>query len=62
MKRGSTRKKSSTLVNFWMERPLVRALDQAARIAEQDRSKFIRSAIREKISRDSGSALAGLAE
>ena len=40
------------LVALWIPRLLVAALDQGVRKTDSDRSKFIRQAIREKISRE----------
>ena len=44
-------KRECKLVNLWVPRDLFPALDTAVRIEDTDRSKFIRNAIREKISR-----------
>ena len=51
MKRGSASKKNSRLVNVWIDTSEVTAIDVAASLADLDRSKFIRKAIREKMGR-----------
>lgn len=39
------------MINFWYPETLLPLVDRFARRAEQDRSKFIRTAIREKLER-----------
>ena len=49
MKRGSVTKAESELVSFWLPRAIAAMLDAAVRKTDTDRSKFIRSALREKL-------------
>jgi hypothetical protein len=51
MKRSPARKKDWRLVNVWMDTAEVANIDVAADLADLDRSKFIRKAIREKMGR-----------
>lgn len=39
------------MINLWVPKDLFPTLDKAVRIADSDRSKFVRQAIREKIDR-----------
>ena len=50
MKSG-TRKKNIRMITVWMDEGDVSSVDQAAVLADLDRSKFIRKAIREKMAR-----------
>ena len=50
MKRGSVTKKQSELVALWIPRPLLKAIDEAVESEDTDRSKFIRRALRKKVS------------
>jgi metal-responsive CopG/Arc/MetJ family transcriptional regulator len=45
------RQKKERLVAVWLPRTLLRALDRAVAARDTDRSKFIRSAIRERLAR-----------
>lgn len=50
MKRSSTRKETSRLINVWMPLPLISDMDEVVfEIADSDRSKFIRLAVRDRI-------------
>lgn len=51
MKRGAVTKKTSRLINFWAPLSLFPVLDKAIKRTDSDYSKFIRTAIREKIER-----------
>lgn len=51
MKRGTVRKSRSTLVTVWVPHHVVGALDAAVEVEDSDRSKFMRRALREKLSR-----------
>jgi hypothetical protein len=51
MKRGAVEKKKSKQVIVWFPLALVEGLDLAVRRSDLDRSKFIRAAVREKVSR-----------
>lgn len=56
MKRGAVKKAESKLINVWVPLPLLPILDQAVHEADSDRSKYIRTAIREKIAREKEAA------
>lgn len=49
MKSRSTKKSEKKLLTVWMPKALMPFLDAGVRIEDSDRSKFIRSAIREKL-------------
>lgn len=49
MKRGVVTKERSKLVNLWVPKDFVSALDKAVVKLDTDRSKFIRNAMREKL-------------
>ena len=49
MKRGALRSKESRLVPVWFPDGVVPMIDQAAIKLDSDRSKFIRLAVREKL-------------
>ena len=49
MKHGS--KQKSKLLTVWMPKEMFPSLDRGARVTDSDRSKFVRVAIREKLSR-----------
>ncbi|HVU28379.1 MAG TPA: ribbon-helix-helix domain-containing protein [Verrucomicrobiae bacterium] len=51
MKRGSLKKAESTLVNFYAPDPLLVQVEEAVVELDTDRSKFIRTAIREKLNK-----------
>ncbi len=51
MKRGAINTKDSTFIGFWIQKPLLRLIDQGVVQADSDRSKFLRAAVREKLSR-----------
>jgi hypothetical protein len=51
MKRGMVSKSRARLINIWLPLELVPEIDRAIQVEDSDRSKFIRNAIREKISR-----------
>lgn len=51
MKRGAINKKESTLVNVYFPDPLLQYMDVAVVEQDTDRSKFVRQAIREKLTR-----------
>lgn len=51
MKRGTIKKRTSTLVAVWVPLPLASAVDSAIELQDSDRSKFLRNAIREKLAR-----------
>lgn len=52
MKRGHIRRKESEFIGLWVPKPLVNLLDNGVRRLDTDRSKFIRQAVREKVSRE----------
>ena len=52
LKRGAVQKDTSSFIGGWVPDPLLEYVDQAIQIQDSDRSKFIRAALREKISRD----------
>lgn len=56
MKRGAVSSADSEILAAWMPKPLVQEIDQAVRILDTDRSKFLRSAAREKLARMSNAA------
>lgn len=43
-------KQGSELISFWLPRPIAGQLDEAVKAADTDRSKFIRAAVRERLS------------
>jgi hypothetical protein len=51
MKRGTVKKSASRLVPVWFPLALLPHLDAAIHTLDTDRSKFIRTAVREKIVR-----------
>ena len=51
MKRGSGKKPKGRLLSVWVPGKLMPCLDQGARKEDSDRSKFVRNAIREKLTR-----------
>lgn len=48
---GRTKKSECRLINFYLPEELVPLLDSGVRMEDLDRSKWIRSAIREKLQR-----------
>jgi metal-responsive CopG/Arc/MetJ family transcriptional regulator len=52
LQRGAVKKHSSTFVGGWVPKDLVALLDQAVLANDTDRSKFIRSALKEKLNRE----------
>jgi metal-responsive CopG/Arc/MetJ family transcriptional regulator len=52
MKRGAVKKKDSRPIITWFPTPLLEGMDRAVAVADLDRSKFVRAAVREKISRE----------
>lgn len=53
MKRSSKRQKGK-LLSVWVSATLLPRLDEGAKKEDSDRSKFIRNAIREKLSQPGG--------
>ena len=51
MKRGTVTKKEARLLTAWVPTPMFAAVDDAVRAEDTDRSKFVRSAIKEKLAR-----------
>jgi metal-responsive CopG/Arc/MetJ family transcriptional regulator len=51
MKHGSGKKPKGKLLAVWVPGKLMPCLDQGARKEDSDRSKFVRNAIREKLTR-----------
>jgi metal-responsive CopG/Arc/MetJ family transcriptional regulator len=51
MKRGAVTKTEAKMLTIWVPDGLVPLLDRGVRKIDSDRSKFIRIAIREKLSR-----------
>ena len=49
--KGRTKKDECRLINFYLPENLLPLLDRGVRMEDLDRSKFIRSAIREKLER-----------
>ena len=52
MKRDTRPKRTTRLVNFWAPELLIAGIGEAAQVLDVDKSKFIRSAIREKLHRN----------
>jgi metal-responsive CopG/Arc/MetJ family transcriptional regulator len=52
MRRGAVRKKGSTLVTVWFPTHVAEAVQEAIVRTDSDRSKYIRSAVREKLLRE----------
>ncbi len=50
-KRGAVRKATSKFLGVWLPDPLVDIIDQEIVRTDSDRSKFMRSAIKEKLER-----------
>ena len=51
MKRGRFRKSESELVALWIPRELLAVMDLEVRRTDTDRSKLLRNALREKLTR-----------
>lgn len=51
MQRGAVTKSKSKLLTVWVPEALIPALDEGVRIADSDRSKFVRAAIREHLAK-----------
>lgn len=51
MKRGAIKKEDSKQIPLWVPEEMVPLIDEAVKIEDSDRSKFIRNAIREKLHR-----------
>ncbi len=51
MKHGSGKQPKGKLLAVWVPGKLMPCLDQGARKEDSDRSKFVRNAIREKLTR-----------
>jgi metal-responsive CopG/Arc/MetJ family transcriptional regulator len=49
--RGSVKKDESKMLTVWVPKELFPLLDLGVRCEDSDRSKFVRNAIREKLSR-----------
>lgn len=52
MQRGALKKSGSKLVTVWLPIPVADAVDQLVFKNDTDRSKYIRSALRERLARD----------
>jgi metal-responsive CopG/Arc/MetJ family transcriptional regulator len=52
LKRGAVKKSDSTFIGGWVPQQMLLKIDQAIQLHDLDRSKFIRAALREKLSRD----------
>jgi metal-responsive CopG/Arc/MetJ family transcriptional regulator len=52
MVRGAVRKSDSDFVGVWFPRELVVAVEDAVQSQDTDRSKFIRTAVRERLQRE----------
>lgn len=52
MNRGAVKKTEARMINVWMPTALLPLIDECVVTLDIDRSKFIRSAIREKIQRE----------
>jgi len=52
MNRGAVKAAESEFVAAWIPKSLVREIDAAVQRLDTDRSKFLRAAAREKISRE----------
>jgi hypothetical protein len=50
--RGAVKKNDGTFVGGWVPKSLIERLDEAVRTHDTDRSKFIRAALNEKLSRE----------
>jgi len=55
MKRGAVRASQCVFVGAWLPIPLVNSLDEAVTQLDSDRSKIIRDALREKVSKEAAS-------
>ena len=51
MQRGAIKKGSSKLLTLWVPESFVPAINQGVMLTDTDKSKFVRSAIREKFAR-----------
>ncbi len=51
MKRGAVRNKNAQLLGAWLPDAMIVLLDQAVQEHDTDRSKFVRAAIREKLTK-----------
>lgn len=51
MQRGATNKDSSKMINIWVPEALLPLIQEGVRKEDSDRSKFVRSAVREKLQR-----------
>jgi metal-responsive CopG/Arc/MetJ family transcriptional regulator len=49
MKRGSIKTQDCSFIGFWLPKALVKLIDDGVKQTDSDRSKFIRSAVREKL-------------
>ena len=57
MSRGKKKNSENLLIALWIPRALIVALDKGVQKTDSDRSKFIRSALREKLARESINSL-----
>jgi metal-responsive CopG/Arc/MetJ family transcriptional regulator len=51
MKRGAVKKQTSKMITVWVPEVLIPSLDRGVAQEDSDRSKFVRNAIREKLTR-----------
>lgn len=51
MKRGIVKKSESTLLTVWVPKTYFPLIARGVRVCDSDRSKFVRAAIREKLTR-----------
>lgn len=51
-RRGAIKKETSKFLGVWLPDNIVTTLDEAIVRADSDRSKFVRSAIKEKLARE----------
>jgi len=51
MRRNSAKRLGSKLINVWVPSQMLRPIDCAVQMLDTDRSKFIRTAVREKLQR-----------
>lgn len=56
IKRGPLPIGDSEFIGVWIPRSLVAQIDRAVRMLDSDRSKFLRTATREKLERTKGAA------
>lgn len=51
MKRGAINTAQAEFIGLWVPKEMIRMIDRGVKIADSDRSKFVRAAIRDKLKR-----------